>query len=34
MVVRGLKNIPKARVILIWSHIVLCAYRFLWFDKL
>ena len=34
MVVRGLGNIPKARLLLMWSHIVLCAYRFLSIEKL
>ena len=34
MVVRGLSNIPKARLLLMWSHIVLCAYRYLGFVKL
>ena len=34
MIVRGLTNIPKARLLLIWSHIVLCAFRFLGFEKL
>ena len=34
MVVRGLAGIPKARILLIWSHIVLCAFRFLGFEKL
>ena len=34
MVVRGLSNISKARLLLMWSHIVLCAYRFLSFERL
>ena len=34
MVVRGLTNIPKARLLLMWSHIVLAAFKFLSFNKL
>ena len=34
MVVRGLSKIPKARLLLMWSHIVLWAYRFLLFEQL
>ena len=34
MVVRGLANIPKSRLLLMWSHIVLCTYKFLSFDRL
>ena len=34
MVVRGLGNIPKARLLLMWAHIVLRAYRFLSFERL
>ena len=34
MVVRGLGNIPKARLLLMWAHIVLRAFRFLSFERL
>jgi hypothetical protein len=34
MIVRGLESIPKARLLLIWCHIVLQAFRFLGFKRL
>ena len=34
MIVRALEAIPKARLLLIWCHIVLLAYRFLGFMRL
>ena len=34
MVVRGLANIPKTRLLLMWSHIVLKAYEYLGYQRL
>ena len=34
MVVRGLADVPKARLYLMWSHITLAAFKFLSFERL
>ena len=34
MTLRGLSNIPKARLLQMWSHIVLNAFKFLSFERL